>query len=69
LPLYRRKPNIIKKNILVKERLMSGWLIALTGCIYSYVSIEQFCKGNYGLGIAYAGYSFANYGLYLLATK
>jgi hypothetical protein len=48
---------------------MSGWLIALTGCIYAYVSIEQFCKGNHGLGIAYAGYSFANMGLYLLATK
>jgi hypothetical protein len=48
---------------------MSGWLIALTGCVYAYVSIEQFCKGNYGLGIAYAGYSFANCGLYLLATK
>lgn len=48
---------------------MSGWLIALTGCAYLYVSLEQFFKGNYGLGIAYAGYSFANVGLYILATK
>jgi hypothetical protein len=48
---------------------MSGWLIALTGCLYLYVSVEQFLKGNIGLGIAYAGYSFANVGLYLLATK
>jgi hypothetical protein len=29
---------------------MSGWLIALTGCVYAYVSIEQFYKGNFGLG-------------------
>lgn len=48
---------------------MSGWLIAFTGCIYAYVSIEQILKGNFGLGIAYAGYSFANVGLYLVATK
>ena len=48
---------------------MSGWLIALTGCAYLYVSLEQLFKGNYGLGIAYAGYSFANVGLYMLATK
>ena len=48
---------------------MSGWLIALTGCVYAYVSLEQFYRGNLGLGIAYAGYSFANVGLYLLATK
>jgi len=46
---------------------MSGWLIALTGCIYAFVSLEQFMKGNIGLGIAYTGYSFANIGLYLLA--
>jgi len=48
---------------------MSGWLIAFTGLIYAYVSIEQFFKGNSGLGIAYAGYAFANCGLYMLATK
>jgi hypothetical protein len=48
---------------------MSGWLIALTGFLYAYVSLEQFLKGNIGLGIAYAGYSFANVGLYTLANK
>lgn len=48
---------------------MSGWLIAFTGCVYAYVSLEQFLKGNIGLGIAYAGYSFANVGLYMLASK
>jgi hypothetical protein len=48
---------------------MSGWLIALTGCVYAYVSLEQFMKGNIGLAIAYAGYSFANVGLYILASK
>ena len=48
---------------------MSGWLIALTGVVYSWVAIEQYMKGNIGLGIAYTGYAFANVGLYMLATK
>jgi hypothetical protein len=46
---------------------MSSHLIALTGCIYAYVSAEQFFRGNPGLGIAYMGYAFANVGLYLVA--
>ena len=48
---------------------MSGWLIATVGIVYAYVSLEQFMRGNIGLGIAYMGYSFANIGLYMLATK
>lgn len=48
---------------------MSGWLIALTGVIYAYVALEQGFKGNAGMAIAYAGYAFANIGLYLLASK
>jgi hypothetical protein len=48
---------------------MSGWLIMLTGCVYSWVAIEQYMKGNIGLGIAYTGYAFANMGLYMIATK
>ena len=46
---------------------MSGNLIALTGCIYLYVSLDQFRQGNAGMGIAYLGYAFSNVGLYLLA--
>lgn len=46
---------------------MSGWLIAITGLIYAYVALEQGYYGNYPLSIAYAGYAFANVGLYLLA--
>lgn len=48
---------------------MSGWLIATVGIVYGYVAIEQFMKGNTGLGIAYTGYAFANIGLYMLASK
>ncbi len=48
---------------------MSSWLIAFTGCIYLYVSVEQLCKGNIGMFIAYLGYAFSNIGLYLLANK
>lgn len=47
---------------------MSGWLIALTGLIYAYVAAEQAFNGNNGLAIAYAGYAFANIGLYMLAN-
>lgn len=46
---------------------MSPWLILFTGCVYAYVSGEQFVRGNTGMGIAYAGYAFSNVGLYLLA--
>lgn len=48
---------------------MSGWLIALTGMVYLYVSVEQLIKGNTGMFIAYLGYAFSNIGLYLLASK
>lgn len=48
---------------------MSGWLIAVTGLIYSYVFIEQFLKGNTAMGIAYLGYAFSNIGLYMAVTK
>jgi len=48
---------------------MSDWLIAFTGVIYAYVSLEQLYKGNIGMFIAYSGYAFSNIGLYLLASK
>jgi hypothetical protein len=48
---------------------MSAWLIIVTGLIYAYISIEQGFHGNYGLMCMYAGYCFANYGAYLIATK
>jgi len=46
---------------------MSGWLIALTGVAYAWVSVEQLRKGNINLAVVYAGYAFSNIGLYLLA--
>lgn len=48
---------------------MSAWLIAFTGLIYFYVCLEQGYKGNWGMFIAYLGYSFSNIGLYMLASK
>jgi hypothetical protein len=48
---------------------MSSWLIAVTGCIYFYIFVEQLFKGDFGLACMYAGYCFANYGAYLIATK
>jgi hypothetical protein len=46
---------------------MSGPLIILVGFIYAYVSIEQGWRGNHGMCLAYAGYAFANAGLFMLA--
>jgi hypothetical protein len=47
---------------------MSGPLIAITGFIYAYVAFEQGFKGNMGMALAYAGYAFANIGLWKLAS-
>jgi len=48
---------------------MSSNLIIVTGLIYVYICIEQLVKGDLGLGCMYAGYAFANYGAYMIATK
>ena len=48
---------------------MAGWLIALTGVVYAYVAADLAWHGKAGLAIAYAGYAFANVGLYLAATR
>ena len=49
---------------------MSGTLIIITGLLYTYVFIDQlFLKGNTGMGLAYAGYAFANIGLFMAITK
>jgi hypothetical protein len=47
---------------------MSPWLIFITGCIYAFVSLEQWGRGNGGMAIAYAGYAFSNIGL-IMMTK
>lgn len=45
---------------------MNSLLIGLVGVIYFVVSIKYFINGNTGLGICFLGYSFSNYGLYLI---
>ncbi len=47
---------------------MSAWLIIFVGLIYAAVSVEQFLRGNVGMGIVFAGYSFSNYGLWKLTS-
>ena len=46
---------------------MSSWLIIVTGAIYAFIAAEQASKGNLWLSVVYAGYSFSNVGLYMLA--
>jgi hypothetical protein len=44
---------------------MSGPLILFVMVIYGIISVDQFLRGNMGMGITWAGYSLANIGLYL----
>lgn len=48
---------------------MAGWLIVLTAGIYAVVAADLAWHGKAGLSIAYAGYAFANVGLYMAATR
>jgi hypothetical protein len=44
---------------------VSGPLIVLTGLVYAYVAGEQAVKGNVAMGVVYAGYAFANVGMWM----
>ena len=44
---------------------MSSWLVAAMGCVYFYISLEQFYKGSMGTGIMFLGYAIGNVGLIL----
>ena len=46
---------------------MAAWLIAGIGIVYLVVAVDLFVRGNWGLGIAFLGYVFANVGLYMSA--
>jgi hypothetical protein len=46
---------------------MAAWLIAGIGIVYLVVAVDLFVRGNWGLGIAFLGYAFANVGLYMSA--
>jgi hypothetical protein len=49
---------------------MSGNLILISGAIYLWVAFDQiYNHKNIGMFITYLGYSFANIGLYMLASK
>lgn len=45
---------------------MAAWLIILVGFIYLFVSFDYWRQGDIGMAIAFFGYAFANYGLYLV---
>lgn len=46
---------------------MSSSLIALVTCVYAFIAVEQYLKGNIPGCIIWFGYSFANVGLMLSA--
>ncbi len=47
----------------------SGWLIVITGAIYTIVSVDQFWRHNTPMGITYAAYALSNVGLWMAITK
>ncbi len=47
----------------------SGWLIVITGAIYTIVSVDQFWRHNVPMGITYAAYALSNVGLWMAITK
>ena len=46
---------------------MSRQLILVTTAIYIWIATDQLSKGKLPLGICYAGYAFANVGLWMAA--
>lgn len=46
---------------------MSAPLIAFVGLVYLAVAFDSALRGNWGLCIAFSGYSFSNIGLAMLA--
>lgn len=46
---------------------VAAWLIAGIGIVYLIVAVDLFMSGNWGLGIAFLGYSLGNVGLYMEA--
>lgn len=47
---------------------MSSWLVGIIGVVYLVVAGDQLHKGNLPMAIMWAGYSFAQVGLFM-ATK
>ena len=48
---------------------MAPNLIAIIGVVYAWVAFDLMRNGNLGLGIAFAGYSLGNVGLYIAARN
>ena len=46
---------------------VAAWLIAGIGIVYLIVAVDLFIRGDWGLGIAFLGYSLGNVGLYMEA--
>lgn len=44
---------------------MSSWLVSIVGVIYFLTAMDSFFKQNYGLGVAFLGYSVGCIGLWM----
>jgi hypothetical protein len=48
---------------------MSGYLIMITGTIYSIISVDQLIKDNIPMSLTYFAYALSNVGLWMAVTK
>ncbi len=46
--------------------IMSSWLVACVGIVYTLVAIDQTFKGNLPMSIMWGGYAFAQIGLWMM---
>jgi hypothetical protein len=48
---------------------MNAWLIGFIGCVYTFVAIQFFMKGQIGMGISFLGYALGNVGLVMVTLQ
>ena len=48
---------------------VSSWLIGIVGFMYFAVSIDMVAHGKWALAMVWAGYAFAQIGLWVISTK
>jgi len=48
---------------------MNAWLIGFIGCVYLFVAIQFFMKGQVGMAISFLGYALGNVGLVMVTLQ
>jgi hypothetical protein len=48
---------------------MSNWLIALVGCIYLYIAVDNALHQRWDISLMFFGYAIAQAAVYMIAIK